>query len=301
MKQTAGLAGKWSRTKTTWIAASSFFAMFLIAISSANGADRVPDDSFTSDWMQIVSRTREIQPHWESLLGMSTPRLTQGFRYDYGQQYIPGGATFKNYGMGKGLDLIPGENFEIQIGIPAYIDKQGAKNSSFGWADEALLAKYRFLAANEENGNYIISGLLGLSVPTGSDSISSHSTIFTPSMAAGKGWGTRQHGIDIQSTLSASVPDHGQGNVGIPIVWNAALQGHILQNAWPEIEANYSHWYHGAHDGKSQLVLTYGIIFGRLEIKGREKISMGIGYQQPCGTNFSTFSRGWISMAKLSF
>ncbi|MHB1236311.1 MAG: hypothetical protein ACYCY7_02000 [Gallionella sp.] len=94
----------------------------------------------------------------------------------------------------------------------------GEKNSSFGWADEALIAKYRFLAANEENGNYIISGLLGLSVPTGSDSISSHSTVFTPSMAAGKGWGTRQHGVDIQSTFSASVPDHGQGNIGIPIV-----------------------------------------------------------------------------------
>lgn len=301
MKQISGLAGNEDQAKITWIAASSISAMFLMAISSAYGEDSVPDSNFISDWMRNVSRTQEIQPHWESLIGMSTPRLTQGLRYDYGQQYIPGGATLTDYGMSKGLELILGENLEAQVGIPAYVDKQGTKTTSSGWADEALLAKYRFLAANEENGNYIVSGLLGLNIPTGSDSLSSHNTIFTPTIAAGKGWGARKYGFDIQSALSASIPDRGQESVGIPVVWNVALQGHILQNIWPEIEANYTHWYHGAHDGKSQLVLTYGIIFGRFEIKDRERISMGIGYQEPCGTNFSTFSRRWIYMAKLSF
>lgn len=301
MKQMTGLAGTEGQPKRTWIATSSLSAMLLMVTSFVYGGNNVPNNDFISDWVRNVNQTQEIQPHWESLIGMSTPRLTQGFRYDYGQQYIPEGTTLTNYGMSKGLELILGENFQTQIGLPAYEDSQGPKTSSSGWADETFLVKYRFLAANEENGNYIVSGLLGLSIPTGSDSLSSHSTIFTPSIAVGKGWGTRHYGFDIQSTISASVPNHDQGSVGIPVVWNVALQGHILQNVWPEIEANYTHWYDGAHDGKSQLVLTYGIILGRLEIKSREKITMGIGYLEPCGTNFSKFSRGRIFMAKLSF
>lgn len=260
-----------------------------------------PGDDFLSNWPGKVARTQEVQPHWELLLGMNSPRLTQGFRYNYSKQYLPGGPTTENYGMGKGLELIVGENFEAQIGIPAYIDKQTPRPNSSGWADETFLGRYRLIAANEENGNYIVSCSLGLSVPTGSDQFSSRSTVYTPTFAAGKGWGSRQHGFDIQSSISASVPDHNLSFIGAPAAWATALQAHVWQNFWPEIEANYTHWYKGAFDGKNQLVLTYGMVFGRFELTGKDKLTMGIGYQEPKGTNFSTFNHGWISTLKLSF
>lgn len=272
----------------------------LSALQAAEGNFEQEGGSL-SGWLDMVARTQESQPHWELLLGMNSPRLTQGFRYNYSRQYLPGGPVTENYGMGKGLELIVSENLEAQIGMPAYIDKQTSQSGSPGWADETFLGRYRLMAANEENGNYIISCSLGLSVPTGSDQFSSHSTVYTPVIAAGKGWGDRQHGFDIQSSISANVPDHNLSFVGVPVAWSTALQAHVLQNFWPEIEANYTHWYKGAFDGKNQLVLTYGVVLGRFELQGRNKLTMGIGYQEAKGTSFSTFNRGWISTLKFSF
>jgi hypothetical protein len=297
--QLANLAGY--GCLTTRIAAFSLPHLFLVATAFAADATAEQGSGFLSNWLDNVTRTQELQPHWESLLGMSSPRLTQGFRYGYGQQYLHDGSILTNNGMGKGVELIVGENCEVQIGVPAYMDKQGTKTASSGWADETFLGRYRFLAANEENGNYIISGSLGLSIPTGNAQFSSHSTVLTPTLAAGKGWGTRQHGFNMQSSLSMSVPDHNQSTMGMPISWSTALQGHITQEFWPEIDASYSHWFKGVNDGKNQLVLTYGMVFGHFGIKSREKLTFGIGYQEPIGTKFSTYTRGWISTLKLSF
>ncbi|BCK87982.1 hypothetical protein MIZ01_1779 [Sideroxyarcus emersonii] len=294
---------KASRLNVVALVAVATMILALFSPTALQAAEEMPGQAgeFLSGWLDGVSRTQEIQPHWELLLGMNSPRLTQGFRYNYSRQYLPGNSIAENYGMGKGLELIMSENFEAQIGIPAYIDKQAPRSNSSGWADETFLGRYRLMAANEENGNYVVSCSLGLSVPTGSDQFSSHSTVYTPAFAAGKGWGNRQQGFDIQSSISASVPDHNLSLIGVPVAWAVALQAHVLQNFWPEIEANYTHWYKGAFDGKNQLVLTYGVVFGRFELKGREKLTVGIGYQEPRGTSFSTFNRGWISTLKLSF
>jgi hypothetical protein len=58
-----------------------------------------------------------------------------------------------------------------------------------GWADETFLIKYRLLSANEENGNYIVTAFMSFSAPTGNDGNSNHHGIFTPTIAAGKGFG----------------------------------------------------------------------------------------------------------------
>lgn len=234
------------------------------------------------------------------MLGVPSTGLTQGFRYHYTTQYLDNGSVVRNYGSNKGLELILGENFQVQIGVPAYIDRETPQTTTGGWGDEALLGKYRFISANEENGNYVLSGSLGLSLPTGSPGFTTHSTIFTPTLAAGKGWGTRQSGLDIQSLISFSVPDHNLSTLGLPVSWNTGLQAHVLGHIWPEIEANYTHWSNGPYDGKSQLMVTYGVAFV-YRVMDREKLTFGIGYQEPRGTSFSTFRRGWITLGKLSF
>jgi hypothetical protein len=274
-----------------------------VALSSAHADPSISayDGIFMSNWQRNVATSQDEQPHWESLLGMASPRLTQGFRYNYARQYSNNGSVLENYGMGKGLDLIADQNFEIQIGVPAYLEKQSHGSESRGWADEALLGRYRLVSANEEEGNYIVSGSLGVSVPTGSGQFSVRRTVFTPTLAGGKGWGTRFHGFSIQSSISAAVPDGNFSGIGMPMVWSTAFQAHSFRYVWPEVETTYTHWYKGAYDGKSQLILTYGLVFGRVEIEGRRKLTLGIGYQEPVGTHFSTFSREWISMLKLSF
>ena len=60
------------------------------------------DGGFMSNWQHNASVTQDEQPHWESLLGMASPRLTQGFRYNYSRQYSANGSTLENYGMEKG-------------------------------------------------------------------------------------------------------------------------------------------------------------------------------------------------------
>ncbi len=269
----------------------ALIGMIFLSKSAFASGDSSPDWLF---------QTQNSQPHWASMLGVPSTGLTQGFRYHYTTQYLGNGTKVRNYGSNKGLELILSDNFQAQIGVPAYIDKEAQKSSSTGWGDEAVLGKYRLLSENEKSGNYVVSGSLGLSLPTGSPGFTSRSTIFTPILAAGKGWGTRQQGIDVQSLISFSIPDHNLSTLGMPVSWNTGLQAHVLRHFWPEIEANYTHWNKGPYDGKNQLLVTYGVVFD-YRIMDREKITLGIGYQEPKGTRFSTFGREWISMMKLSF
>ena len=288
------------------IRATSIIFIILLTFAStsdcfASAAETVQDDSFLSNWLDNVSKTQELQPHWETLLYMPSPRLTQGLRLNYSRQYFPNGSTLENFGMGKGLELIVGENVEVQIGVPAYINSESPEGDSSGWADETFVGRYRLASANEENGNYIVSSSISVSMPSGSEQFSAHSSIYTLALAGGKGWGTRQSGVSIQSTLSINAPDNDLSTIGMPLSWTTALQAHVLQTVWPEIEASYTHWYKGTLDGKSQLVMTYGITFGRFEIRNRKKLTFGIGYQEPAFTRFNNFSRTWVSTMKLSF
>ena len=291
------------RSSTPSIKSSIPAISLSILISAAHADPSIPacDGSVLSDRQDNFSKTRDAQPHWESLLAMASPRLTQGFRYNYARQYSADGSVLENYGMGKGLDLIVGRNFAIQAGVPAYIEKRNNGSGSGGWADEALLGRYRFASASEENGNYIFSGSLGVSIPTGTSRFSAHRTVFTPALAGGKGWGTKFRGFSIQSSISASVPDGNLAGIGMPVSGSAAFQAHSFRYVWPEVEAAYTHWHKGAYDGKNQLVLTYGLVFGRFEIEGRKKLTLGIGYREQAGTRFGTLVREWISMIKLSF
>jgi len=92
--------------------------------------------------------------------------------------------------------------------------------NSDGWANETFLVKCRLLSANEEQGNYIVTAFMGFSAPTGDDSNSNRHGIFTPTIAAGKGFGN----FDIQSTAGISLPDGGLQRLGMPLAWNTAFQ-----------------------------------------------------------------------------
>jgi len=256
--------------------------------------------SFLDAWFATSDAAKESQPHWMTPVVTVTPRLEQEYRYDQTWQDRPKGVDLTNYGGGKGLELIPTSNTEIIIGEPAYMTRTTPKGSVSGWADETLLLKYRVLSANEEHGNYIVTGFLGVSAPTGNAAFTNHDTIVTPTIAAGRGWGTREAGFDIQSTIGIAIPTGDKRTLGMPTVWNTAFQAHVLKKLWPEIEATYTNYNGGPNDGKHQLAMSAGLVLGRFEIAPRVKLIVGGAYQKPLGT-FHTFNHTWLLTARAAF
>jgi len=251
-------------------------------------------------WFATSDASKEEQPHWMTPAVTVTPRLEQEFRYDQGWQNRPKETDLTSYGGGKGLEVIPTENTEVILGIPAWQTRNSPKGRVNGWADETLLLKYRMAAANEENGNYIATGFIGVSVPTGSDVFTNYATIVTPTIALGKGWGSRSSGFDIQSTLGIAIPTGDKSALGMPVTWNTAFQAHVLEKLWPEIEANYTYFKDGPDSGKTQVALTAAVIAGRFELTPRMKLIVGGGYQKTV-SSFYTFNHMWLVTARAAF
>jgi len=252
-------------------------------------------------YIRMVERAQDGQPHWISPLITTTPRLNQRFRYDVTGQARPNDVDLTNYGSSKGVELILADRVAVTFGIPAYVVRDSPRGRQTGWADETFLAKYRFASANEEHGNYVVSAFLGVSVPTGSDLNTSGKPIYTPTFAYGKGWGTRKEGFDIQSTLAVSIPGGDKARIGVPVVWNTALQGHLgTEWIWPEFEVNLTRWTEGPSDGKWQAIGTAGLVLGRFPISGRLHLDVGAGYQFAMST-YRTYNHAWVTTFRLPF
>ncbi len=268
--------------------------------SLACAEDSSASSTFLDKWFATSDASKEEQPHWMTPVVTVTPRLEQEYRYDQSWQNRPKNVDLDNYGGGKGLELIPTDNTEVILGEPAYQTRITRAGKTSGWADETLLLKYRAATANEENGNYIATGFLGVSLPTGSDVFTNHQTIVTPTLALGKGWGSRSSGFDIQSTLGIAIPTGDKRVLGVPIAWNTAFQGHVLEKLWPEIEANYTYFKAGPNEGKTQVAVTAGLVLGRFEVTRRVKLIVGGGYQKAV-SSFHTFNHTWLMTARAAF
>jgi len=252
--------------------------------SATVGGDATPSggQDFFSRWFAMATRTQNEQPHWMTPLVTVTPRLEQEFRYDQYLGDLPhNGGRLKNFGAGKGLEIIPSEQTEIIFGVPPYLERSDVpkKKNVEGFGDwPVFLVKYRFLSANEENGNDIVTAFFQMSAPTGTNAFSNNAYLFQPTIAAGKGWGD----FDVQATFSEqySVKTNQKGaGYGNPLLANVATQYHFSEYFWPEIEGNYTYWPNGTKEGRSQFFLTTGIIFGRFQIHERVKAIIGLGYQ----------------------
>ena len=198
------------RTLCVFLAALTLFGLPALVLA-ADGTAGSTVNSFIDAWFAISDAAKEAQPHWMTPVVTVTPRLEQEYRYDQTWQNRPGDTNVTNYGAGKGLEIIPTSNTEVILGQPSYVSSTTRKGTTQGFADETFLLKYRGLSENEENGNYIVTGFLGVSIPTGSNAFTNHHTIITPTLAGGKGWGTREWGFDIQSTAVSRFPPPGCG------------------------------------------------------------------------------------------
>lgn len=282
-------------------------AVLLLSVLSAVPC-RAQDDSQTNsagnpfadyflNWFTRATQIQSEQPHWITPIATVTPRLEQELRYDQAWDRLDNSHMIYNYGSGKGVELIPFDPVEVIIGIPAY-EVENTTPTKWGWADETFLVKYRVLSGNEQNGNYILTAFMGLSVPSGSDTLSAHHYIATPTLAFGKGWGD----FDFQSTVGFAVPGNGfvHDGSGASLPFNTTLQYRVCKYLWPEVEANYTWWASGEHEGLNQLLITPGLVIGRIPIHQRVGMTVGIGCQFAV-TDHATIDHDVILTARIPF
>jgi len=231
-------------------------------------------DGLIANWLDMVTQTQNEQPHWITPLATTTARLEQEFRYDIQWQTHNSGLTTTNYGVSKGLEIIPQRNVEVILAVPPYIvNNPDSPNDGFG--DWQFLVKYRIAAANEEHGNYILTAFCQMSLPTGQYEQGALSPVITPTIAYGKGF----KDFSLQGTLGGSLPTGNTAKIGRTILWNNALQYRVLKKIWPQVEFNFTHFYEGSRDGHSLLYVTPGIVLGRFPIHNRFGFTVGGGIQ----------------------
>jgi hypothetical protein len=246
-------------------------ATLLLCLSSTASSAQ---DGFISDWLNMVTQTQNQQPHWITPLATITPRLEQEFRYDLQWQTHNNGVTTDNYGVSKGLEIIPQKNTEVILSVPSYI-VNNPDSPQDGFGDWQFLVKYRIAAANEESGNYILTAFYQMSLPTGQYQEGAKSPIITPTLAYGKGY----KAFDVQGTLGGSLPTGNEPAIGRSILWNNTLQYRVLRKFWPETEINFTHYYDGSHNGKTSVYITPGLVLGRFPIHNRVAFTFGGGFE----------------------
>jgi hypothetical protein len=230
-------------------------------------------DDWVSRWLRTVDKTRAEQPHYVAPLITTHVLLVQQFRFDsYFQQ--ASGVWTQEYGAGKGLEIIPNTRMEVQVGIPPYFS-HGASNVPDGFRDVSIFLKFRAFSAPEGKGDYFVGFFLGGDFPSATIPNGLGHTVWSPMIAAAKGWGF----FDVQSTLSGNLPQSGTNVLGRQILFNNAFQFKVANIFWPEVETNSTFFVDGPLSGNNETFLTPGLITGPFQIAQRLHFAAGFGVQ----------------------
>lgn len=262
----------------------SFFlkSLPLLLVAASASTLTFAQDGFLSNWLSMVSKTQAAQPHWITPLNTTTPRLEQEFRYDIQWQTHNSGVTTDNYGVSKGLEIIPAKNVEVILTAPPAYIVNNPDSTRDGYGDWQFLVKYRIAARNEEHGNYILTAFYQMSLPTGEYQEGALSPIITPTIAYGKGY----KNFDAQGTLGYSFPTGNVSDIGHNLLWNNTVQYRIFKKIWPEVEVNLNQFHGGnnsvvptAHPGNTSVYLTPGMVLGRFTLHHRLGFTAGGGFE----------------------
>ncbi|GAN76114.1 hypothetical protein [Acidisphaera rubrifaciens] len=261
--------------------------------------------TYFSEWFQRVDTALATQPSWAAPLIMATPRIVELFRFDTSMAEVRTNVNLDNYGLGRGLSLVPNETTQVTLGIPPYEVRTGGRQPGAGFADLPFITvKERLFTATEQEGNYLVTAFLGAGAPTGVPLYTQNTYTITPGLYGGKGWGR----FDVEASSSVSFPVEDVAHIGKSIVSNLVFQYHIDRIFWPEIEFNHTYWIDGVRGGRSQLFTTIGLVLGRFELIDRLKMTVGAGYQVALSPAFitrpvvvPTYRNALVTTFRLSF
>lgn len=261
--------------------------------------------AYFNNWFRRVARAQSQQPAWIAGLVTPPPILVEQVRYDQYIQHLGNGANMRNFGVNKGLQLIISGTQELDIVLPAYMERDN-RTPATGFSDwQAFQFKQRLLSANAKNGNYILSATFALTAPTGSSKFTNNVYFAAPSIGFGKGWGD----FNVQGNVGASLPMSRVHLYGDSLVGNLMFQYRFEKVIWPDVELNWTKWLNGTQrGGKNQLFMTVGATFGKFTIHDRLGVVLGIGYQFPLAPSYRTtpallptYSRNWIGTIRMPF
>jgi hypothetical protein len=231
------------------------------------------EDDWVSRWLSKVDKTRVEQPHYVAPLVTTHVLLVQQFRFDSFFQQANGVWT-EEYGGGKGLEIIPNTRMELQVGVPPYF-AHGAPNVPDGFGDVSIFLKFRAFSAPEGKGDYFVGLFLGGDFPSAAKPNGLGHTVWSPMMAAAKGW----RFFDIQTTLSGNLPQSGTNVLGRQVLLNNTFQFKVANIFWPEVETNSTFFFDGLLSGNKETFLTPGLITGPFQIARRLHFATGFGVQ----------------------
>ena len=260
---------------------------------------------YFEDWFHRVAVAQSEQPGWLALLNTPPPFLVEQLRYDQYIEHLGNDASVRNFGVNKGIQLIPTGTEEIDVTVPAYMERDN-RTPATGFADwQFALFKQRLASAGPHDGNYVVSAWLSATAPTGSSKFTNHVYFVSPNVGGGKGWGN----FDIQATFGASVPTSRSHLYGTSLTGNLGFQYRFEKLIWPEVEFNWTDWLNGTqHGGKEQVFMTVGAILGKFKIHDRLGVVIGAGYQFPLAPSYRAtpailpaYSRNWVASLRMPF
>ncbi len=238
------------------------------------------------------------QPPWPVPLFAPTSNLSQLFRYDIVRQITPAGIDTWNYGFGKGINVSPWYNTEIDITVPAYIEHNSIAHDGFG--DFGTVLKYRLAAGNLEKGDYSISASLTTTFPTGRYKNGARHATLGPTLHVGKGY----KNFDLITSLGATLPTAEADSVGRTVAWNVVGQYRVRKRFWPEIENTATFFHGGPNDGRVQNFVSPGLVVSPLKLtsdpKSRLGFILGIG-EQIATTHFHVYNHALMLDARFVF
>lgn len=269
--------------------------LFLAAVASAPA-----QDNFFDKWEARTSATQAKQPAWTPPLATTYVALIQVYRSDFSRQINPTHVTTWSYDNSKGACLIPWARTEFDINLPPFLTHSTPATKD-GAGDMSFLGKYRIFSGNARHGNYVVTALMASTLPTGSYKNGSLDATVGPGLGAGKGFGP----LDIQSTISATLPTGDTTKLGRPVAWNTTGQFHLARYFWPELEYNATYFHGGPNDGKSQAFTTPGLMVGRIPLRPSDETSrLGLAFgggEQIATSKFHSYNHGLLFSGRLLF
>lgn len=256
-------------------------------------------DGFARRWEQRATQTQAKQPAWPPPLATTYVGLIQVDRVDFIRQTASNHVDTWNLDGGRGLNLIPFANTELDINLPPYL-KHSTGTVTDGAGDMSFLLKCRFLGGNSEKGNYVASAFLSGSLPTGSYKNGNADATVSPNVAVGKGIGI----FDVQSVIGGILPVMDTLKLGRTITWNTAIQAHLARYFWPEVEFNSTFYRGGPNDGKNQTFATPGLLFTH-KLRPEDhasRLGMCVGAGEQIATSrYHTYNHGILVTTRLLF
>jgi hypothetical protein len=192
----------------------------------------------------------ELQPAWMTPLMQSDAKLGQAVRVSV-SNYTMGGNHVLNYGNGRGISMIAGRRFQIDMNPPSFF-RNHSSSAPDGFGNAATQLKYRIISGNAAHGNFAVSALLYHAFAPRIQQNLLLTSYYAPYINVGKGFGR----FAVISNIGAFLPTGKIEQQGRAVEWNTTAQFRATAHMWFDVENQTAFFHAGPFDGLTQSFVT---------------------------------------------